>query len=187
IEELEAKNAKLTQENEALKQQASVSEDSNKLVTAQLEELQQANCKGVWTPGIGCEEPKQVFTFPVGDETLCFGKTAEVKWDASLVKAESVDVYLATSRASEKLATLQNSEGVYRWKLEPTHKVVGESGGFTIAQGLYRLRLQTPDGILLGKDTELFSIKKCGGKAAAAPKKAPLPSKKAKPAARKKR
>lgn len=177
LAELEAKTAQLTQENESLKQQASACEASKSETTAQLQELQKANCKGVWSPEAGCQEPPDIFESPKGGETLCFGKTVEVKWDPSLVTAESVDVMLATSSNSGKLATIANSEGAYRWKLESPHKTAGDSGSFTIAAGMYKLRLQAEDGTLLGKDTELFTIKKCGDSPA---KKAAAPAKKKK-------
>jgi hypothetical protein len=179
LADLEQKNVQLTQESETLKQQASASELAKNQAAAQLQEMQKANCKGVWSDETGCEEPKPVFSHPMGGEDFCFGKTVEVKWDATLVKAESVDVMLATSSNSGKLATLKN-EGTYSWKLETPHKTVGDTGSFTIAAGMYRLRLQSADGILLGKDTELFTVKKCGApaKAASLPNKKAAPSKK---------
>lgn len=180
LTELEAKTTQLTQENETLKQQAAACEDSKAQAAGELKELQKVNCKGVWTEEGGCEEPKQVFLAPTGGEELCFGKTVDVKWNAELVKSESVEIFLATSGNSAKLAKVPTAEGVYHWKLEPTHKTVGDRGSFTIAAGLYKLRMQNESGALLGKDTDSIEIKKCGGKTAAAPKKTLPPSKKKK-------
>ncbi|HVK62812.1 MAG TPA: SipW-dependent-type signal peptide-containing protein [Bdellovibrionales bacterium] len=185
IEELEQKNAELTQEAAKLKQNASALEESSKQAAAELEQIQQTNCKGIWTPGKGCEEPQQIFNAPVGGETLCFGKTIDVKWDSGPITEESVDIMLATSSNSGKLATVQNLAGLYQWELKPTHKTVGDDGSFTIAEGLYKLRLQNQDGALLGKDTELFSIKNCSTKKAKASKKtATKPAAKSKAAAK---
>ncbi len=178
IDDLELKNSELTQDSEKLKQQAAACEESKQQVSTALEQIQQADCKGIWTPGKGCEEPPKVFTAPIGGETFCFGKTVDVKWDPNLIKEESVDILLATSGNAGKLATLQSSEGVYHWPLEQTHKAEG-GGGFTIAPGLYKLSMQTPVGKLLAKDTDLFTIKKCGDTTAAKPvKKTAAPAKK---------
>jgi hypothetical protein len=170
IEELEQKSAALAQEASTLKQKAAACEESKQQATAELQKVQQANCKGTWSVENGCEEPQKVFITPAGGETFCFGKTVEVKWDATLVKADTVEVYLGTSSNSGKLATVPN-DGIYRWNLETTHKPIGGGGGFTIAPGLYGLRMQSPEGETLGKDSELFTIKKCGaGSAKPAPK-----------------
>jgi len=183
LEELANQNAQLTKDAEAAKQAATACEEAKKADAAQLLELKKATCKGVWSEETGCAEPKTVFKEPAGDETLCFGTNVDVKWDQGSVKAETVTLSLATSANAGKLAINVPNDGVYHWKLESTHRPVGEGNAFTIAPGMYRLRMTTAEGALLGKDTELFNIKKCdakgegkGGKTAKLP-----PSKNVKP------
>ncbi len=138
-------------------------ESTLETVKKEVETLQIANCKGVWTKEGGCENNLSISMINLVNNKSCFGDVIKITWDPKSAPVDTMDILLTTPQTTLRLDTAASVKGQYEWTINKKHiTTTGALGDATIAPGdLYKIRLQSGGQPVENGESNLFSISDC--------------------------